>query len=86
MSALPHPLQQSLVRPPSPGSSSLSSDTVARKIAANAVEAPTCPIAWGTWLRKYQLGNWCESVPLQTSIDPKHTSCIRKTLSAFQGR
>ncbi|CBQ69713.1 conserved hypothetical protein [Sporisorium reilianum SRZ2] len=73
MSASPHPLHQSLVRPASPGTSSLSSDTAARKIAADAVEAPTCPIAWGSWLRKYQFGNWCESVPPQSSVDPKQS-------------
>ncbi|TKY90213.1 hypothetical protein EX895_000211 [Sporisorium graminicola] len=78
----PHPLQQSLVRPPSPGTSSLSSDTAARKIAANAVEAPTCPIAWGTWLRKYQLGNWCEKVPPQSSIDPRQALANDRTPNA----
>ncbi|SPO32759.1 related to SLN1 - histidine kinase osmosensor that regulates a MAP kinase cascade [Ustilago trichophora] len=71
MSAVPppHPLQHSVVRPASPGTSSLSSDTAARKIAANAVEAPNCPIAWGAWLRKYQLGTWSEKVPPQSSLD-----------------
>lgn len=63
MSALtPHPLHQSILRPASPGASSLSSETAARKIAANAVKAPSCPIAWGKWLRKYQHGTWCDKV------------------------
>ncbi|GAK66661.1 two-component sensor histidine kinase/response regulator hybrid protein [Moesziomyces antarcticus] len=71
----PHPLHQSLVRPSSPGASSLSSESAARRIAANAVEAPTCPIAWGTWLRKYQLGSWCEKVaPQQSSATSSATS------------
>lgn len=65
-----HPLQQSLLaRPDSPSTSSLSSDTVKRKIAANAVEAPTCSEAWGTWLRRYQLGTWCEKVAAEATSD-----------------
>ncbi|UTT90079.1 hypothetical protein NDA17_007318 [Ustilago hordei] len=74
MSALqPHPLRQSLLRPASPGASSLSSDTHPRKIAANAVQAPTCPVAWGTWLRRYQLGSWCEKVAPQPAMGSTNT-------------
>ncbi|SNX87657.1 related to SLN1 - histidine kinase osmosensor that regulates a MAP kinase cascade [Melanopsichium pennsylvanicum] len=73
MSALPpHPLHQSMMRPISPGASSLSSDSAARKIAPNAVEAPNCPIAWGAWLRKYQNGSWCEHVAPEPSVVPKN--------------
>ncbi|ETS60576.1 hypothetical protein PaG_05427 [Moesziomyces aphidis] len=72
----PHPLHQSLVRPSSPGASSLSSESAARRIAANAVEAPSCPIAWGTWLRRYQLGSWCEKVaPQQSSTTAASSAC-----------
>ncbi|EST08627.1 Signal transduction response regulator, receiver domain protein [Kalmanozyma brasiliensis GHG001] len=73
MSGTPHPLQQSLLRPASPGASSIASDLSARKIAANAVEAPTCSIAWGAWLRKYQHGSWCEKVEPESSLDPKQS-------------
>ncbi|KAJ1018059.1 hypothetical protein NDA16_004928 [Ustilago loliicola] len=70
----PHPLHQSVVRPASPAASSLSSDTAARKIAANAVDPPNCPIAWGTWLRKYQLGTWSEKVPPEPASNATTTS------------
>lgn len=85
------PLSQSQARPVSPATSSLSSDAAACKIAANAVEAPKCPIAWGAWLRKYQLGNWCERVSPQSAIDPKdslsdlhphHAASIAESASA----
>lgn len=65
----PTPPSQSPARTSSPSPSTISSDSAAKRIAANVIEAPKTPGAWGTWLRDYRLGTWSAQVARETSQD-----------------